>query len=127
MEETLIGRAYQQQRFAESDVRQSWRMTRNILTCWKQACFVLAWFVGVRVNSPQGAWVNGLDTAQRSTALHATRLHVIDVTQMSLTKMLTTWLAKASGSCQTRRSPAIKHGVSDGIRTRDIQDHNLAL
>jgi hypothetical protein len=27
------------------------------------------------------AWVNGLDTAQRSTAPHATRLHVIDVTQ----------------------------------------------
>ncbi len=83
MEETLIGRAYQQPRFAESDVRQSRRMTRNILTCWKQACLVLAWFVRVRVNSPQGAWVNGLDTAQRSTALHATRLHVIDVTQMS--------------------------------------------
>ena len=26
-----------------------------------------------------------------------------------------------------RRSPAISSGVSDGIRTRDIQDHNLAL
>ena len=38
---------------------------------------------GVRINSRQGAWVNGLDTAQRSTAPHATRFHVIDVTQMS--------------------------------------------
>ena len=36
-----------------------------------------------RGRARQGAWVNGLDTAQRSTALHATRLHVIDVTQMS--------------------------------------------
>jgi hypothetical protein len=31
----------------------------------------------------QGDWVSGLDTAQRSTTPHATRLHVIDVTQMS--------------------------------------------
>ena len=38
--------------------------------------------------------------------------------------MLTTCLAKTSGSCQTRRSPAIHHGVSEGIRTPDIQDHN---
>jgi len=43
---TLIGGAYQQPRFAESDVRHSRRMTRNTLTCWKQAFFVLAWFVG---------------------------------------------------------------------------------
>jgi len=36
------------------------------------------------VSTPwQGPWVNGLDTAQRSTTPHATRLHVIDVTQVS--------------------------------------------
>src|SRR6266567_5872206 len=44
-----------------------------------------------------------------------------------LTEVLTKRLGKASGSRQTRRSPAIHNGVSDGIRTRDIQDHNLAL
>ena len=43
------------------------------------------------------------------------------------TKMLTKWLAKAPCSRQTRRSPAINDGVDDGIRTHDIQDHNLAL
>ena len=43
--------------------------------------------------------------------LPATRLHVIDVTQ---------------GSCQTRRSPAIHNGVSEGTRTPDTQDHKLA-
>ncbi len=37
----------------------------------------------VRVNSQQGVRVNGLATAQHGKALHATRLHVIDVTQMS--------------------------------------------
>src|SRR5208337_4113805 len=37
--------AYQQPRFAESDVRHSRLMTRNTLTCWKQAFFVVAWFV----------------------------------------------------------------------------------
>jgi hypothetical protein len=44
--ETLVGRAHQQPRFAESDVRHSRRITRNTLTCWRQAFFVLAWFVG---------------------------------------------------------------------------------
>ena len=44
-----------------------------------------------------------------------------------LTKILTNRLAKALGSGQTRRSPAIHDGVSEGIRTPDIQDHNLAL
>ena len=33
---------------------------------------------GVRVSSRQGAWVNGLGTAQRSTAPHDMRLHVMD-------------------------------------------------
>jgi hypothetical protein len=44
-----------------------------------------------------------------------------------LTKMLTRWLAKTSGSCQTRRSPGIPDGVSEGTRTPDTQDHNLVL
>jgi hypothetical protein len=41
-----------------------------------------------------------------------------------LTKMLTKWLVKTSGSCQTRRSPPISCGVSEGTRTPDTQDHN---
>src|ERR1700722_9599721 len=42
-----------------------------------------------------------------------------------LTKMLTKRLAKTWGSGQTRRSPAIHNGVSEGTRTPDTQDHNL--
>ena len=38
--------------------------------------------VGLVGKSRRGAWMDALDTAQRSTAPHATRLHVIDVTQM---------------------------------------------
>ena len=50
--------------------------------CWKQAVFVSAWLAGPR-QVRRGAWIDALDTAQRSTAPHARRLHVIDVTQMS--------------------------------------------
>jgi hypothetical protein len=44
-----------------------------------------------------------------------TGLHVIDVAQ------------KNFGPRQTRRSPAIHDGVSEGTRTPDTQDHNLVL
>jgi hypothetical protein len=45
----------------------------------------------------------------------------------ALTNILTIRLGEASGSCQNRRSTATNLGVSEGIRTPDIQDHNLAL
>ncbi len=44
-----------------------------------------------------------------------------------LTKILTSRLGKTWCSCQTRRSPPIHDGVSEGIRTPDTQDHNLVL
>jgi hypothetical protein len=44
-----------------------------------------------------------------------------------LTKILTNRLGKTWGSRQTRRSPAIQDGVSEGTRTPDTQDHNLVL
>jgi hypothetical protein len=42
------------------------------------------------------------------------------------TDVLTKRLAKTSGSGQTRRSPAIHNGVSEGTRTPDTQDHKLS-
>ena len=41
----------------------------------------VGWLAGPR-QVPSRCWIDALDTAQRSTAPHATRLHVIDVTQM---------------------------------------------
>jgi hypothetical protein len=51
-------------------------MTRNTLTGWKQA-----FFAGSTSTPRKAPWVDDLDTAQRSTAPHATELHVIDVAQ----------------------------------------------
>ena len=48
---------------------------------WKQEAVVSAWLAGPR-QVPSRCLDRRLDTAQRSTAPHATRLHVIDVTQM---------------------------------------------
>ena len=82
--------------------------------CWKQAVFVSAWLAG-----PRQVPARCLDrrprhcTAQYGTTRHETpcdRRHT-DV----LTKVLTTRLGKPSDSRQTRRSPVIQDGVSDGI------------
>jgi hypothetical protein len=58
------------------------RTGTRALLCWKQAVFVSAWLARPR-QLPARRWIDGLDTRQHGTAPYATRLHVIDVTQMS--------------------------------------------
>ena len=93
---------------------------------WKQAVFVSAWLACPRQLPARR--LDGRDrhcTAQYGTTRHETpcdRRHTD-----ALTKVLTTRFGKSSDSRRTRRSPATQDGVSEGIRTPDIQDHNLAL